>query len=106
MADGVRIRFVGAEVPDNALIIVRDITRPFTPAPDQICRLCHRPHDCKTYHIQLNGDGTALVSTTIWKHLSLLYDDGGFELVNTVKEPPAQKIAMPTAVAKVKPSEM
>lgn len=87
-------------VPDNALIVVRDITRPFREPKvgrlqdvQPVCRLCGVQHFEKTYHIQLQG-GTAIVSTTIWEKMQRLVEYGGFEKVNVVEKPPAQNIGL------------
>ena len=87
--------------PDNALIVVRDKTRPFPQPRDgqrlekvqPVCRLCGVQHFEKTYHIQLQ-DGAAIVSTTIWDRLQTLVDCGGFEKVNVVEKPPSQTISI------------
>lgn len=101
MAAGVRV--VPAPdrvVPDNALIVVRDISRPF-PEPkgpytlaqvQPICNLCGVQHFHKTYHIQLRA-GSAIISTTIWAKLQAMPDNGGFVFANMVNEPPAQGIS-------------
>lgn len=107
---GVRIRPQPERLPPESaygrLIIVRDVTRPLPPNKDRgVCRLCGRPHDCKTYHLQLDGDGTTLVSETIWAQLQKLYDRGGFELCNEVKEPPTQSIVVPTARVTIRPAD-
>ena len=129
MADGIRIgltdqarRMAGlgqlSEFGRTGLLwIVRDITRMH--ADPYECGYCTRRakihdgyralpvfHDCKTYHFELDGDLTTMVSTTIWNRLQYLCDCGGFELVNTVAKPPTQRLEVPTAVARVRPSEM
>ena len=99
---GVRIRpRPDRVVPDNALIVVRDVARPFPQPRDgrrleavqPVCRLCGVQHFEKTYHIQLQ-DGAAIVSTTIWEKLQGLVEYGGFEKVNVVEKPPAQTISI------------
>lgn len=107
---GVRIRPQPSRLPPESafgrLIIVRDVTRPFPPSKDRgVCRLCGHPHTCKTYHIQLEGDGTATVSETIWDRLQRLFDCGGFELANEVKEPPGQTMVVPTARVTIRPAD-
>ena len=108
MADGVRIepdpaRLRAEGITDTAgrLFIIRDISRPFIPNPDHPCGVCGTPHDCKTYHLQLDTDGTVLVSTTIWERLQRLYDHGGFRLVNHTPDPPAQQLIIPPAAVTV-----
>jgi hypothetical protein len=114
MADGVRIQPQPARLAAegigsvaNRLFIVRDQSRPMPPNPHRpACRLCGHPHQCKTYHLQLDGEGTIIVSTTIWAHMRKLFDHGGFEAVNVVSEPPTQGLILPSAVARVIPAKM
>jgi hypothetical protein len=98
MADGVRIQPQAARlraegITDVAgrLFIVRDVSRPLTAPID--CHMCGE-HQCKTYHLQLDGDGTVMVSTTIWERMQSMHDNGGFEKVNVVAEPPAQRLLL------------
>ena len=112
MADGIRIqpqaaRLKAEGITDVAgrLFIVRDVTRPFVVDPSQICHHCGRPHECKTYHLQLDGEGTVMVSTRIWERLRGLFDCGGFEKVNVVSKPPAQGIILPPASINVTAKE-
>lgn len=93
MADGIRIqpqraRLAAEGIHDvsNRLFIIRDVSRPTIATV--LCRTCGVVHDVKTYHLQLEADGTVMVSTTIWDRLQRLYDHGGFELVNVVPDPP------------------
>ena len=108
MADGIRIRPQPGRLPPESaygrLIVLRDTARPFDP-PYVVCATCGVPHDCKTYHFQLDGDGTIIVSTTIWDNLSRMFDFGGFEVANVVAEPPAQGITVPTQKVAVRPAE-
>jgi hypothetical protein len=111
MADGVRIqltaermREVNIDSAANRLITVRDVGRPMISTA--VCNVCHQRHDCKTYHFQMDADGTKIVSTTIWDNLQKMYDHGGFEMVNVVAHPPAQGIVLPTAVVRVQPARM
>jgi hypothetical protein len=79
----------------NRLVILRDVSRPIPPHPaNPACRHCGRPHECKTYHFQLDAEGTIIVSTTIWQRLLAMPDRGGFELVNVVANPPTQRISL------------
>jgi hypothetical protein len=91
----------------HRLFIVRDQSRPMPPDPHRpACRLCGHPHQCKTYHLQLDGEGTVIVSTTIWAHMRKLFDHGGFEQVNVVRQPPTQGLILPPAAARVIPAKM
>lgn len=100
MAEGIRIRpKVESGIPDNALITITDVSRPFRePADGQrlvdiqpVCDFCGVQHFAKTYHLQLRA-GTVIVSTTIWERLKAAGDDT-FELVNVVSEPPGQLLS-------------
>jgi hypothetical protein len=114
VADGVRIQPQPARLAAEGigsvahrLFIVRDLSRPVRPSPhNPTCRLCGRPHGYKTYHFQLDAEGTIVVSTTIWQHLLRMPDRGGFEAVNVVSEPPTQGLILPSAVARVIPAKM
>lgn len=98
MASGIRIQPQPARIRELGLtdlagrmIIVRDISRPLGAASVQrreLCKFCGTPHEFKTYHFQLDADGTIMVSTTIWNRLQAMFDHGGFEKVNVVASPP------------------
>lgn len=110
MADGIRIQpqagcFKDISSYANALIVLRDWSRPFVPDPSQVCHTCGVPHECKTYHFQLDSEGTIMVSTTIWNRLLMMFDHGGFETVNVVRKPPAQGIILPAATVSVTAKE-
>lgn len=103
MADGIRIqptaealKLVGIANANDRPWIVRDLSRPFNGPPWADCHMCGH-HEVKTYHFQLDGEGTIMVSTTIWERLQMMFDCGGFEKVNVVAEPPSQGIVVPTA---------
>ena len=95
---GVRIRpQADRVVPDNSLIVLKDMNRPF-PAPKDgqrledvraVCSKCGIQHLHKTLHLQLQA-GSTIVSEAIWIKMQGMVDDGGFEYVNHVAEPPAQ----------------
>ena len=98
MAEGIRITPQPGRLLESAnrLIILRDRARPIALTPNSpVCHICGTPHDCKTYHFQLDSDGTIIVSATIWENLQSMYDHGGFEKVNVVPEPPDQTILLP-----------
>ena len=104
MGDGIRIQPQPARIRELGLtdmagrmIIVRDVGRPLAPHSIQRqenCKFCGTPHECKTYHFQLDGDGTIMVSTTIWQKLLGMYDHGGFEKLNVVAAPPDQHMSL------------
>ena len=116
MADGIRIRpsterlrAAGVTSAADRLVMVRDVSRTYPDGP-RFCGYCTRAereaagwkgqdvlHEHKTYHFQLEGDGTVMVSTAIWDRLQRMLDNGGFERVNVVATPPSQSISLPTA---------
>jgi hypothetical protein len=112
VADGIRIqpqkarlRAEGVNDVAGRMFLIRDVSRPIPVHPySPVCRICHIQHECKTYHLQLDADGTVMVSTTIWENMLKLFDHGGFEQVNVVAEPPDQTMELPTAVVAVTPA--
>ena len=99
---GVRIRpKVDRVVPDNALIVIRDKSRPkILPKKAQqagqrledilpVCSKCGVQHFEVTYHLQLRA-GSIIVTESLWAKLQAMIEDGGFEYVNHVQDPPAQ----------------
>jgi hypothetical protein len=99
---GVRIRH---KTLKSILLVVRDKSRPIpNPRNKKVgtCRTCGVPHDVKTYHLPLDSEGCVIVSTTIYEKLLSLADHAGFELVNAVAKPPAQKLVLPKVDQKVK----
>ena len=110
MADGVRIqpqaarlRAEGIGSAANRLFILRDWGRPLQGQP--MCPTCGLRHECKTYHFQLDAEGTIIVSTTIWDRMLRMPDHGGFEQVNVVTKPPAQGLVLPPATVHVTPAK-
>jgi len=97
---GIRIRpQPDRRTPDNAIVVVVDNSRPI-PAPKNgkplhevkaVCGTCGVLHRFKTYHFQLRA-GSVIVSPVIWGYLTAMVDDGGFEFMNTVSDPPAQQL--------------
>lgn len=95
---GVRIRpQADRVVPVNGMIVLRDLNRP-RPQPkygerledvQPFCSKCGIQHFYKTLHLQLRA-GTTIVSDAVWQYMQTMPDDGGFEFVNIVYEPPAQ----------------
>lgn len=68
------------------------------------CHLCGQ-HHYKTYHLELDAEGTVLVSHGVWEALKGMvphvdaatgkaYPAAGFELANTVPDPPTQQLAV------------
>jgi len=97
---GIRIRpQADRNAPDNAIVVVVDNSRPI-PAPKNgkpleqvkpVCGTCGVLHRFKTYHFQLRA-GSVIVSPVIWRYLLAMVDDGGFEYMNTVQDPPTQQL--------------
>jgi hypothetical protein len=114
VADGIRIqpqparlRAEGIVSVADRLFIVRDRSRLLPPNLHRpVCRLCGHPHQCKTYHLQLDGEGTIIVSTTIWARMQRLHDHGGFEPVNVVAKPPTQGLILPPVTVHATPAQM
>ena len=99
---GIRIRpKPDRRVPDDSIVVVVDKTRPLKQPKNgrpltqvkAACDMCGYVHEHKAYHLQLRA-GSVIVSPTIWGRLQGLIDCGGFEQMNTVEEPPTQKISM------------
>ena|SRR5210317_1454190 len=95
---GVRIRPHPDRVaPDNGLIVLRDLSRPFQQPKDgqrledvqPICSKCGVQHFYKSLHLQLR-EGSTIVSEAIWAKMQMMPDNGGFVYMNHVDEPPAQ----------------
>jgi hypothetical protein len=114
VSDGIRIqpqkerlRSEGITDVANRLFVVRDVSRPIKVIPESpVCPHCGYPHDCKAYHLQLDAEGTVMVSTTIWENMLKLFDQGGFEKVNVVGDPPDQRIILPSASVGITPALM
>lgn len=91
--EGIRIRHKSLK---SILIVVRDPARPIhSPHPGYVfapCRTCGLPHNCKTYHFDLDAEGTVLVSSGVLKELKKMENNAGFNVVNTVSDPPKQKV--------------
>lgn len=51
------------------------------------CGLCHIIHTFKTYHINVDAEGFAIVSPTIWEKLQQI-PLNPFTLMNEVEKPP------------------
>lgn len=108
---GIRIQPTKAAMQQVGLVsaanrewIVRDVSRPLQGPPFPECSRCGH-HDVKTYHLQLDGDGTVMVNIGVWDRLQKLFDNGGFEKVNDVEEPPVQQLLMPPAKVELHPGD-
>jgi hypothetical protein len=47
-------------------------------------------------HLELDGEGTVIVSTPGWANLQKVPNWGGFRVVNTVENPPTRNLMLPT----------
>ncbi len=97
MREGLRVRHTKLKGP--MVVAVRDRTEKIpnkNNSPWPGCSICQLPspgHDgYKTRHVTIDAEGEGIVSVGVWEGLKNLYDRGGFELVNTVTNPPNQKI--------------
>ena len=107
-AEGIRIRH---KTLKGILLVVRDQSRPLLttdgkPLPPNFhldnCTTCGVPHDVKTYHLQLDSEGTIIVGRPIFEKLQGLADHAGFELANVVDDPPDQVLHIPLVLQPVK----
>jgi hypothetical protein len=78
---GIRIRHPNSGAALYTIVSDRPLQAPM------LCMRCSRTHDFKTYHIDLDDQGTAIVSETVWGKLQEIPNQP-FSLVNTVAKPP------------------
>lgn len=99
MAEGIRIRHFKHR---STIVVIRDRARPFDTPTD--CHLCG-VHVCKTYHFDLDAEGSVIVSTGVWAALrgmadhydrdtGTFYPNAGFDIANKVPEPPTQRLVV------------
>ena len=79
---GFRIRH--REVTNRILTIV-DPVQPYT--LPYACPTCHLTHVFKTYHVELDDEGSAIVSLEVWSHIQRI-PAHGLQLMNEVVKPP------------------
>ncbi len=100
-AEGIRIRH---KTLKGILLVIRDQSRPLLSTegkplpknfPHATCITCGMPHDVKTYHLPLDSEGTIIVGRPIFEKLKRLADQGGFDFVNVVDDPPDQVLKVP-----------
>lgn len=92
---GIRIRH---KTLKSVMLVIRDKARPIKAPEGYVfpkCATCGYPHDVKTYHLNLDSEGTIIVSLEIYRNLQKLVDHGGFDFANHVPDPPTQKIILP-----------
>ena len=80
------VRIVHASRRSCVLTIV-DATRPYT-APFE-CPACFRTHNFKTYHVQVDDQGAAIVSQGVLDRIMRL-PFHGFDVESEVSRPPTQ----------------
>lgn len=83
---GLRIKH--ATVINRTLTIV-DQSRPYS-LPFE-CPTCHLTHIFKTYHVDVDGEGAAIVSLEVWERIQQLANHG-FSLTNEVQKPPSRTL--------------
>ena len=106
-AEGIRIRH---KTLRGIMLVVRDQSRPLLttdgkPLPKNFhldpCATCGVPHYVKTYHLQLDSEGTIIVGRPIYEKLQRLADSAGFDFSNVVDNPPDQILRVPLVEQKV-----
>lgn len=88
---GVRIKHPTAH---SGVFLVRHFRR--YPVPIH-CERCQTFHIHKTYHLDLDADGTVIVSTTVFERLKEV-GLAGFSMVNVVKRPPPISLEIPNVI--------
>lgn len=73
----------------NRTLTIVDKSRPYTSAFE--CPVCHLTHIFKTYHVEVDGEGAAIVSLEVWERIQSL-ENHGFSLTNEVAKPPARTL--------------
>lgn len=100
---GIRIRpKPDRNVPDNSMVAVTDKSQPlqlvnkYGQKLEDVkdpCKVCGVLHTHKVYHFQLEA-GSVIISPGVWERLQRLVNDGGFEMMNTVVDPPTQRLGV------------
>jgi hypothetical protein len=85
---GIRLRHPTAR---NGVFIVKHTRAYKYPL---FCERCHEFHPRKTYHLELDETGCVIVSEGVFKRLQEI-GLAGFEIVNTVKNPPPIRLGIP-----------
>lgn len=86
---GIRIRHQHPNARGATLRLV-DPNRPMR-IPHE-CPQCHEKHPLKTYHLVLDQSGATIVSKEIVERLKTFPDNGGFEILEEIADPPPQRI--------------
>jgi len=89
MAAGIRVQH---PTERNVTFTLMDGRRPYV-APVN-CGFCGKEHIYKTYHLKLDDNGSAIVSTEIVERMKQIPAMGGFSVANEVLKPPAQRLAL------------
>lgn len=77
--------------------------RPY-PVP-LVCMICGTSHLVKTYHINVDNDGFAIVSHEVWNMMKE-HNTAGFQMANEVGKPPTQGVGFtPLVLASAQPLE-
>lgn len=86
MAAGIRLYHPTAR---SGVFTFSHPNRPY-PVP-LVCLPCQTTHAVKTYHINVDHDGFAIVSKEIWKMMKD-HNTAGFSMANEVSNPPTQGV--------------
>ena len=97
MAEGIRIRH---NVRRGQMLPVQLLFEPW-PTNRAECGVCHTIHPCKVLHLTLDDTGAVIVSQEIKAKIWRVPTNGGFRVVNTVANPPAQGITPDTVKLKI-----
>jgi hypothetical protein len=96
------MRALGLSSVANRPWVIRDVGQRFI-EPYPTCSECGH-HEVPTWHLQLDADGTVMVSVELWDRFQTFHDYGGFEKVNVVSAPPDQTLAFTSALLMAQPS--
>lgn len=75
----------------NCVFTLVDGKRPYSQALE--CGQCHQIHEFKTYHINVDAEGFAIVSPEVWEKLQRIPAQP-FTLMNEVAKPPPIKLQL------------
>ena len=91
MRGGVRIVHTSAR---SSVVVYPDLSRPY-PVPLG-CPTCQTIHQAKSYHVNVNADGAAIVSPGVFAGLQRARAFGGtdFRVDAAVPDPPKQVLGM------------
>jgi hypothetical protein len=92
MAEGIRIRH---HTRRSQMLPVPLLHQPrLNVAAYPECGRCRVVHPCKVVHVDLDAEGTAIVSESVWAQFQRVPNWAGFRVVNTVSNPPTQGVGL------------